>query len=436
MAVMDEYEPFLSLGIALAVGLLIGLEREQSAAAERTDQHLIGGARTHPIVALLGGLSALLARELGVGLPLLLLVALTAFIVVAYAAALRAGRGPGITSEVALLVSYVLGALALSHGVIEPLTRRISVVAASAVVVTLLLSSKPRSKALAQRISQQDVNATLKFLIVGVVVLPLLPNETFGPLDVLNPREMGLLVVLIAGISFVGYAAVRIVGPERGLGLTGFVGGLASSTAVTLAMASRAKEEPALVRACALAVVLASTVMIARVAVVVGVVNPQLLRALAAPLLAMGLASTAASLALYFRSRQHGRAAEAVSISNPFELSTALKFALLFSVVLLGSTAATKYLGTRGTYAAGILAGTTDVDAITLSMARLAGGAIPMPVAATTVFLGLASNTIVKAVMATVLGGWRFGRVVAAAFGISLMAGGAAVAIAWVFGST
>jgi uncharacterized membrane protein (DUF4010 family) len=428
---VDAYEPFASLGVALAAGLLIGLEREQSAAAEQEDQHLIGGARTHPLVALLGALCALMAREVGIALPIVVLAALSAFLVVNHAADVKAGRSPGITSEVALIVSYVLGALAVSTEVIQPPTRRLFVVAASAVVVTLALSSKPRSKALARRISREDVNATLKFLIVAVVVLPLLPDRTFGPLDVLNPRQIGLLMVLITGISFVGYAAIRIMGPERGLGLTGFVGGLASSTAVTLAMSSRAKEEPGLTRACALAVVLASTVMVARVAVVVGVVNPRLLAALAAPLVVMGLASSGASLLLYLRSRQGARGREPVSMSNPFELTTALKFTAVFAVVLVGSKAATQYLGTRGTYAAGVIAGATDVDAISLSMARLAGGEITLPVAATTVYLGLASNTLVKAAMATVLGGWHFGRVVAAAFGVTLIAGGIAVGIAW-----
>jgi uncharacterized membrane protein (DUF4010 family) len=428
---MDSYEPFVSLGVALASGLLIGLERERSATAERAEEHLIGGARTHPLVALLGGLCVLLGREVGVALPIVVLGALVAFLVVNHAADVKAGRSPGITSEVALLVSYVLGALAVSTEVIHPPARRLFVVAATAVVVTLALSSKPRSKALARRISQEDVNATVKFLIVAVVILPLLPDRTVGPLDVLNPRQIGLLMVLIAGISFVGYAAIRIMGPERGLGLTGFVGGLASSTAVTLAMSSRAKEEPGLARACALAVVLASTVMVARVAVVVGVVNARLLFALAGPLVAMGVASTGASLLLYLRSREHARGDGPVSITNPFELTTALKFTAVFAVVLVGSKAATQYLGTSGTYAAGLIAGATDVDAISLSMARLAGGEIPFPVAATTVYLGLASNTIVKAGMAAVLGGWRFGRVVATAFGASLLAGAIAVGVAW-----
>lgn len=426
---MDAYEPFISLGVALASGLLIGVEREQSAAAEREDQHLIGGARTHPLVALLGALCGLTAREVGMALPIVVLVALAAFLVVNHAADVKAGRSPGITSEVALLVTYVLGALAVSTEVIQPPTRRLFVVAATAVVVTLALSSKPRSKALARRISRDDVNATVKFLIVAVVILPLLPDRTFGPLDVLNARQIGLLMVLVAGISFVGYAAIRILGPERGLGLTGFVGGLASSTAVTLAMSSRAKEEPGLIRACALAVVLASTVMVARVAVVVGVVNPRLLAALAGPLVAMGVVSTGASLLLYLRSREHGRGREPMSISNPFELTTALKFTAVFAVVLVGSKAATQYLGTRGTYAAGLIAGATDVDAISLSMARLAGAEIPLSVAATSVYLGLASNTVVKAAMATVLGGWQYGRVVASAFAVSLLAGAVAVAI-------
>jgi uncharacterized membrane protein (DUF4010 family) len=189
------------------------------------------------------------------------------------------------------------------------------------------------------------------------------------------------------------------------------VGGLVSSTAVTLAMAARARERPAIADSAALAVMLASTVMFLRVLAVVAVVNPGLRGLVATPMLAAAAGGFAAAGAFWLRSGRPRTREEAVAVSNPFELGAALRFALLFAAVLLGSRAATVHLGTAGTYAAGVLAGTTDVDAITLSMARFAAnGAISGPVAATTIFLGAASNTLVKGAIGAVAGGWTFGR--------------------------
>jgi len=277
------------------------------------------------------------------------------------------------------------------------------------------------------------VTATLEFLIVAVVVLPLLPDRAYGPFGVLNPFQIGVLMVLISALSFAGYVAIRLLGARRGLGVTGLVGGLVSSTAVTLSMAGRARERPEIVDSAALAVMLASTVMFARVLVIVSVVNPGLRGHVAIPMLAGVAAGLVASLVLWLHS---GRAMtareETVALANPFELGAALKFALLFAAILLGSKAATVYLGSAGTYAAGLLAGLTDVDAITLSVAKLAGdGGVPADVAATTIFLGTASNTLVKGVMGAVVGGWPFGRRVLGAQLAVLAAGAAGAAAAW-----
>jgi uncharacterized membrane protein (DUF4010 family) len=242
-----------------------------------------------------------------------------------------------------------------------------------------------------------------------------------------------MLIVLISAVSFAGYVAIRLLGARRGLGVTGFLGGLVSSTAVALSMAGRAKERPDIADSAALAVMLASTVMFVRVFVIVVLVNPAMRREVALP---MGLATAggvAACLALWLRSGRARPGAQEVAFSNPFELGAALKFALLFAAILLGSTAASTYLGTAGTYAAGVVAGSTDVDAITLSMAKLAGegGPLSQRVAATTIFLGTASNTVVKGTMASVAGGWVFGRrVLAAQLGV-LAAGTAGAALAW-----
>ena len=431
---MTEYEPFLSLGLALSAGLLIGLEREQSAPIdeEKPEGGFLGGARTYPIFALVGACTMLLARQAGLAVVVFGFLATLAFLVISYSHDVRTGGDRGLTSEASLLLCFLLGALALTEGVLEPIRQKVFVVASLAVVSTLLLSIKPTLHSFVRKASKEDVFATLKFLVVGVVMLPLLPDRTYGPLEVINPYNLGLMVVLIAGISFVGYVAIRILGPGRGIGLTGLVGGLVSSTAVTLSFSGRARQEPRLAASCALAVVLASSIMFGRVLLEVAVVNSALVADLAVPMVAMTLAGAAASFWFYRHSKSHEKAAANVSFSNPFELSSALKFAVLFAVVLLAAKAATTYLGTGATYLTGLLAGATDVDAITLSMANLARrGEIGDEVAVTTILIGAASNTAVKAGLATMAGGWAFSKRIVTAFAAILVTGAVGLAVVW-----
>jgi uncharacterized membrane protein (DUF4010 family) len=430
---MDPYEPFASLGVAVAAGLLIGLERERSRPAGESGQAFLGGARTHPILALGGGVATLAAREVGATAIAIPFAALVLFLGLNYAGEVRRDAHRGLTSEAAFLLSFLLGVLALTGGVFPSTGQKLLAVAAVAVVATFLLSAKPKLHPLVGRVSTEDVTATLEFLIVAVVVLPLLPDRTYGPLDVLNPFQIGVLMVLISALSFAAYAAIRLLGARRGLGATGLVGGLVSSTAVTLSMAGRARERPEIADSAALAVMLASTVMFGRVLVIVAVVNPGLRGAVAYPMVAGVAGGVAATLVLWLRSgRAPARKEEGIAFSNPFELGSALRFALLFAAILLGSKAATVYLGTAGTYAAGLLAGSSDVDAITLSMAKLAAdGGISRDVAATTIFLGTASNTLVKGISGAVVGGWAFGRRVLGAQLVVLAAGAAGAAAAW-----
>lgn len=443
--VSDPIEPFMSLGVALGAGLLIGLEREQSrgganetsADEEHPDKAaakkpILGGVRTHPLYSLGGGIAMMLSEALGAWAFGLAFAGFASFVVVSYAHDRRTDRDRGITSEAAFLICFLLGALATAEGVLEPLDRRLIIVASLATVITLLLSTKEKLHGLAERMSRADIVATIKFLIVTVLMLPLLPDRTYGPLDVLNPYKIGLMIVLIAGISFVGYIAIRTLGARRGLGLTGFVGGLASSTAVTLSFSGKAKEAPELAPACALAVVLASAVMAVRVIILVGVVNSSLLAQVAIPMGAMTVVGLLASGLLYRKSRQQREAETDVELTNPFELSTAVKFGLLYGAVLFVSKAATEYFGNAGTYIAGFLAGLTNVDAITLSMANLSRSGLAEQVAITTIIIGAASNTVVKAGLAMSLGRGRFAVLIAIAFGAMLVAGALGVAALWI----
>lgn len=425
---LDAYEPFVSLGTALACGLLIGLERERSQQPDHGS--FVGGIRTHPLLALLGALSVSLSPNLIPWFPVTAFLGVLGLVAIAYHDDVRTGRDRGLTAEVSFLVTFVLGIIAASPDVFGTLEHRVVVVGAIAVVVTFLLSAKPWLRTLVSKVSADDLYATIKFLIVLVVALPMLPNENMGPLDVLNPFKIGLMVVLIAGIGFVGYVASRVLGSGRGLIVTAMVGGLVSSTAVTLSFAARAKAEPRLAPTAAVAIIVASTIMFIRILVAVFVVSPALGRALAIPVAAMAVAGLIAGAISY----RHGRSSgpqESVPVENPFELSTAFRFGLAFALVLLASKAAQVYAGASGMYAAAALAGTTDVDAIVLSTASLANDGLALNVATTTILIGATSNTLVKAGMAATLGGAVLGKRVAAASAGVLLAGGLALAGMW-----
>lgn len=426
---MHEHEVFFSLAVAVAAGLLIGLERERSGGAGQRRRTFPGGARTHSLVALAGALATLVSRSAGPAPIAIAFLGIVAFLALGYARDLRTAGDRGMTSEVAFLVTFLLGAASAAPGVTTP-DRRFLAIAATAVVVTLMLSAKPVLHPFAQRLSQDDVLAVLKFLVLSVVVLPLLPDADLGPLGALNPFKIGVFVVLVAAVDFVGYVAIRLLGADRGLGLTGLVGGLASSTAVTLSMSARGKEEPAAMTGCLLAVLLAGTVMFLRVLGLVALAAPHLLSGVARPIGAMAGAGLALCALVYVRARRSRERAE-LEISNPFELASALKFGAFFAVVLVGTKAAATFLGTGGTLAAAFVAGIADVDAITLSMASLSRGRMPEGVAAIAIVLATASNTLFKAVMAVIAGGWRFGGWVALAFGVTILAGLAGAIPLW-----
>jgi len=270
----------------------------------------------------------------------------------------------------------------------------------------LLLALKGWLHDLAKRIEPSDVEATLKFAIITLIVLPLVPNTNFGPtgLEVINPYKTWLMVVLIAGLNFFGYILVKVVGREHGLGITGLLGGLVSSTAVTLSFSQRSRVEPGLAPVLALAILLAWTVMFFRVVVEVGIVNLSLAKDLALGMVIMGVVSLVICLLLWRRGRSTEKA-ELESGHNPFELGDAIKFGALFAVVIFVAKVAQVYFGNTGLYLAGALAGLTDVDAIALSMAHLAqqDPASSGP-AARTIVIAVISNTMVKCGMAIWLG--------------------------------
>ena len=416
---MTPEDVLLSLAVALAAGALIGAEREQ--AHKKTD---FGGVRTFPLIALLGAIGALLDE--GGFVLAVLLVGVIALIGISYAR--RSHEDPGVTSEVAAIVTFALGALAGSGELLPRAERLLLVIGLAAVTMALLAVKHPLHGFIA-RVSRDDVYATAKFVVLTLVLLPLLPNRTYGPLDVLNPFKIGVFSVLVAGVSFAGYVAARLVGSGRGLLLVGLVGGIVSSTAVTVTLSRRAKGHPALVRACTVAIIAACSTMFARVLVVVGIVDLALLPALAPPLAAMACAGFAIALFLARGAGAREKAAETVPLRNPFELTSALAFGLLYGLILFVAKAANEFVGSAGLYASSIVAGLADVDAITLSLTELHRAGTSSVVVTGGIVLAVGTNTLVKAAISALAGGKALGlRIGLTMLGL-LAVGGAGMAL-------
>jgi len=391
------FEPDLALrfAAALGLGLLLGLERERV----KSPEIAFAGVRTFALIALSGATAAYI--EMVIQQPWLVLVAfgaLTALIVTSYYGATARGDF-GMTTEVSALLAFLVGALCVWD--------HVRIAAAISVSALLLLALKDALHRLAQRIQTGDVEATLKFAIITVIVLPLLPNQGYGPpgLEVVNPYQIWLMVVLIAGLNFIGYILVKTLGSEHGIGLTGILGGLVSSTAVTLGFAQRSRTEPAQSRALVLGILLAWTLMFFRVLVEVGVVSRLLAVRLAPGLGLLGAASLGICFVLWRRQRAAATASVG-TVANPFELGHAVRFGLLFGAVTFAAHAAQLYAGEAGVYATAALAGLNDVDAIALSMANLAAASPDRAdMASRAVVIAVVSNTVMKCAYAFWLGG-------------------------------
>lgn len=413
-------EPWWRFAVALLNGALIGLEREFM--QQRRDNPDFAGIRTFSLVSLLGAVTGFLAAEFGIGL---LLVALGGLILLGVSSYIgdfiTTGQIGGITTEVSVLLAYVLGVLVMTDWA--------QVAVALAVIVSLLLALKDPLHGIARRMSTQDLRTTLEFALVAAVVLPILPNETIDPWGVVNPSQIWLLVVFVSGIGFGGYVLMKIVGTERGISITGVLGGIVSSTATTLSLSTQSKLNPALSRQFAQAIVLASTVMIPRVAIILIVVNAALLPIIALPFAAMLL--TGIITVLFLRSgARHVDGADDVDVENPLKISTAVVFGLVFAVVLVIVTLAQEYLGNAGVYIAAMLTGLTGVDPITLSVGRLADqGALAATVAASAIVIATVMNTAAKVGIVMMVGSSELRRQIIWSLGAVVLVGAAAVGV-------
>jgi uncharacterized membrane protein (DUF4010 family) len=410
-----ESDLFLRYGISLAIGILVGMQREFASGGDDREQP--AGVRTFGLIALLGCGAAHVTQWLNSAIPLgAAMILLASLLTGMYLMDVQRGK-PGLTTEIAAAVTFLAGVLALEG--------HMRLAGALGVVTTTILSLKLELHTLARKMTKEDVFATLKFAMLGVVILPLLPNRSYlqPPFDLINPFKIGFFVVLMLGVQFVGYILAKLLGARRGIGMMGLVGGLVSSTAVTLSFTQRSRNEPAHSGSLSLAILASWCVMLARTLGVVFALNPEVLLMAWAPLTAALVAGLGFCLFLLLRPRQAAEA-EAGLFENPFELGPALRFGLLFVVILVASRWAQTAFGNLGMYLSSFMAGLLDVDAISFTMSRMASqGGVDAATAANAVLLAALANTLLKGGMSIALGSPSLRRVMAPGTLLMLAAG-------------
>jgi len=396
---MTELENFKLLGVALAIGLLIGLERGWRA-RDRVEGMRVAGLRTYGMISLLGGLSGILAQQVDAFLMGFAFLGLTSVLLVAYSKSLDKFEDFSITSIIASLITFTLGALTVFG--------HVTLASASAVVMTSLLSFKPLLHSWLKKLEQHELNATLELLLISVVILPILPNQNYGAWAAFNPYQVWWMVVLIAGVSYLGYFAMKIGGNQHGPVLTGALGGLVSSTAVTLNLSKLSTQYPEMENVLAAGILTACATLFARTLLLTSVMNPALFQTLFSAVLMMMFVTYLVAFLLWKNARGF-RTNEEITLTNPFQLGMALKFAAFLVFIMLLSKGLTLYFGAMGTYFLAATSGLADVDPIIISMSQMSKEGMDVSVATRAILIALTVNSGIKSIFSWVIGGRALG---------------------------
>lgn len=392
----DSLEIMKYLLTALAVGLMIGVERGWSSRAEQEGER-VAGIRTFSLVAILGGLSSILGNEIGdwfIGVAFLSVVIL---VLAGHILETKQSGDRGITTEVSIFLTFILASWAAMGYQLYSLV--------ATVIVVTILSLKPVLHKWLKNLKVEEIYGGVKLLIISVVFLPFLPNQGYGPYEALNPYWIWWMVVLICSISFVGYFAIKYVGNRRGTLVTAITGGLASSTAVAISMAQFTRQYSA-EKLFMGGVMVASSIMFVRVLIEVSIVNRSMLELLWIPVLIMFLSVLGSGYWLW-RSSEMQKHEPEIELKNPFQINTALQFGLLLGLILLLSEAMKDWFGNSGIYMVSVVSGLMDVDAITLSLSRMARESISENVAVMGIVLASAVNTLVKGFIFSFIAGFK-----------------------------
>jgi uncharacterized membrane protein (DUF4010 family) len=412
----QHVEPFITLAFSLGFGLLIGLQRQRIEVP-------FGGIRTFPLISLFGTFCGMLGDSYGEWI--IAAGVLTVFGTLAlssWAASVREKNDQGQTTEIAALLTFAIGAY-LPTG-----DRSLAAVATGMTV--LLLHLKDPMHVFVRKMGEKDMAGIMQFIVISLIILPLLPNRTYGPFHVLNPFDIWRMVVFIVGLSLAGYVLYKLVGRTANILLGGILGGLISSTATTISYARRARETPAVHMLAVTVILIASAVSYLRVLVEVSVIAPSSLNHMLPPL---GIAlvwstSVAAAAFLFFRGEDKGEAREP---SNPAELKSALVFGGLYALVTFIVAAVQHYFQSEALYAVAIVSGLTDMDAITLSLSRMVEtNHISSDQAWRLILVASLANFVFKGCAAAFLGGWKFGMRLAP-FIVAAVLGGVFLVLLW-----
>lgn len=401
----------LRLAVSLGIGMVLGLEREHSGI--RDNHQYFAGIRTFTIVAIFGFLSGLAAGFIGIRIIYLGFIGLIVLTAVSYVISSQKGD-VGATTEFALIVSFLLGLITLLG--------HVQIALAITVIVLALLSLKIEMKKIAGSTTREEIFALLKFVVLVALIFPFLPDKTIDPYGVFNPREVMLVIILTSGLNFGGYLLIKFLGAHKGILLTGIVGGFVSSTIIAWNFSKRSNDNPALSKSYSSAILSASTIMPVRVILWIYIFNKALLPHLALPLALLVLTGFLYAFILVKRNSKETGDSEVIS-DNPLDLIEALKFGGLFTVILYIVHFAGLYLGSKGILLASIVSGLSDVDAITISLAKLKDQAVSVITVSNGILLATLSNTIVKLGISVFYGSRELKKHLIIGYGLVFLAG-------------
>ncbi|MES2284159.1 MAG: MgtC/SapB family protein [Bacteroidota bacterium] len=376
--------PFLlSLIVSLGIGLIVGMQREFESISGK--EHF-AGMRGFAIMSMLGCVITFLAVELNINIILVVSPAIFLFICVFHYSKIQK-ENFGVVTELSLALVFFLGVLSCLHYIREAV--------AVAVIASALLTLKNKFRETLSRITQDELFAFIKFIILSFLILPILPDKNYGPGAIINPQSIGFIVVIVSSLSFIGYFIIKFFGTEKGILFTAFFGGTFSSTAVTWVFSGRSKENESFSIQYAVGIIIACTVMFTRVLIVAALFNMEVFKWLLIP---CGLIILSSSAFAYFLKRKCKLPAtsEPIQLGNPLDISNALLFGIQYVAITLFVYFANIYLGTKGLLITGFISGLADVDAINISMSKLSLTQINPAMAAIVILLAIVSNTIFK----------------------------------------
>lgn len=408
---LTQQDFFIRLLVTIGIGFLIGLEREHAAMMYK--EKSFAGIRTFVFVVLLGFIAALMYYLLAPWVYGAVFIAAVLFVGISYW--ITASKGDiGGTTEFSALIAFFLGSLSFL-GYIE-LTLAVTV------MVVVLLSAKMPLKTIVGKITQEELYDIIRFVVAALLILPFLPDTKMGPYEVINPREIGWVVILTSGLGLLGYLLMKFLGAGKGILITGLIGGLVSSTLITWVFAKRSRETPALSANYATGILAASSIMVIRVLLWVSIFNGALAGSLYLSIGVMLLAAAGITLYFFYRNKDSINKDVPFPLGKPLNLQGALVFGLLYTVVIVLISYTNAYFGTGGILVSSSIAGLADVDAITISVSKLAGTTVPLQTAGTAVLLAAICNTLVKFSIALWAGSREMRKFVLIGYGLIFLA--------------